>query len=310
VSNWCLKAFQVECQYEIQVKGNEPGPQLSGHTAQIYEDALYVYSGTKKGPSLWKYDLSKRYSFFDCWKFIVKESWALLNPACEGPGFSLEKFIWLMILGLRKHSSSFINENNMYIYGGTSSGQENPAKSDIFALNFSIIWNSLTFYKFLETLTWKRIQQQTAGGKRIDLHKGDLNGAVYQGYLVNFNQNPSYGSQISELSCWNIGINSFRYVLILHLDGNTWSTFDLQKGDFSSSRGNLIVYKNLLLVATSIERRFAIAILNLNSKKVFFKAFSQINRRWIVNWRITRTKTSQSIVYERRRIRHCVENSR
>jgi len=52
-----------------EIKVYKPGPRLYRHTAQIYQDVLYVYGGRKQdeGASrqdkLWKFDLSKFWLF-------------------------------------------------------------------------------------------------------------------------------------------------------------------------------------------------------------------------------------------------------
>ncbi len=119
---------------EINTSANQDKLQLSDHTAQIYQDSLYVYGGRKgqefyrNHPTneLWSFNLGKRRPFETL-------AWKLWKPLGESPG-------------PRERASSFLFDHHLCIYGGKGAVEGDPKIKDFFMLNLSNLLKILKFF--------------------------------------------------------------------------------------------------------------------------------------------------------------------
>jgi len=123
---------------------DENAPKVSGHTAAIYEDCLFVFGGRNTGAanvgnnSLWCYDLSIYLSQKD---FLIsqidKRAWKLCETVGEGPK-------------PKEGAKSWIKDGNLYIYGGSTRNSKNKVNySELFKLNLSKIYQRFNPAYFL-----------------------------------------------------------------------------------------------------------------------------------------------------------------
>ena len=127
---------------EINVNGEQLKVEM--HTAQIYNDCLYVYGGKiyklhyDKEKALWSFDLSQKFciSFSILNSLIDTLTWKMCQSSGEIPGLSSTNFRLLKSLDFKHRRSSFILQDNLYIYAGEEFYQDAYTK-DIFVLNLS-----------------------------------------------------------------------------------------------------------------------------------------------------------------------------
>jgi len=182
--------------FEVEgLENNQCGPKLRGHTAQIYNDCLYVYGGRNEnffaGPEedLWCFDL-------------VRGIWTQCQTSGEGPG-------------PRARASSFIIQDNLYIYGGEGKSRDNNSGlKDIFVLNLSKFSYLIQNQNLpVGSMIWMKLKQEETYLQGRDTFRGtELNSDLYKGNLIIVGD----GKRPDVLCCWNI-------------DSNTWFTFDIQK---------------------------------------------------------------------------------
>ena len=110
-------------------------PKVSGHTAAIYQDRLFVFGGRNRGTDhvsnnrLWCYDLSIYLSQNSpLISQIEKRTWTLCDTICRGPK-------------PKEGAKSWIKDGNFYVYGGfTRAGKNRINYSELFQLNLSKIF--------------------------------------------------------------------------------------------------------------------------------------------------------------------------
>jgi len=193
-------------------------PSLRNHTAQIYQDCFYVYGGetalSSSGNHPWCYDLNK-------------QTWNLCSTSGEGPRSG-------------KNPSSFIIEDNLYIYGTESHDPDKNKNIFVFVLN-------------LNSMKWTQLaQKENFFHDKAKSQK--LHGDISQGNLLILEENiiSNDDSQNNTLCCWNIASNS-------------WSTFEVQRIELDHSFGNPLVYKNSLFILGKNKSQLSLAILNLEN---------------------------------------------
>jgi len=229
ITSW--KPLQFKTEEIRQGKGGTYfSPEFKEHTAQIYNDCLYVYSGEYKKQenaedNVWCFDLQSKI-------------WKQCKTTGEGPGAQIA-------------ASSFIYQDNLYVYGGYASSLPMSSPEDISFLNLS-------------TMKWNRIQKQGFPNDIIDLQDITHNSGnnLYKGSLLILGDRRTgdnqhkFGRERSQdvLCCWSI-------------ESNSWSTFDIEEMRFRSEiPENLVVYNNLLLsCGTDDKQNLGMAILNLDN---------------------------------------------
>jgi len=143
--------------------------------------------------------------------------------------------IHLTSLGPRDRASSFIVQDNLYIYGGEGKSEDNGlGLKDIFVLNLS-------------SMKWTKLVQEETYLQERNIYQGtDLNSDLYKGNLIVVGD----GKRSDVLCCWNIGTNA-------------WSKFNIEKNESLHRTGNFIVYKDLLLSCAATSNGLGLNILNL-----------------------------------------------
>jgi len=143
----------------------------------------------------------------------------------------------LLNVGRRENVSSFVIGDDLYIYGGSCDGQ---TENSIFKINFNF-------------MTWKKLEQDY-----VDLwNKAD--GDVYKNHffmLVNSKDvsDTRFADHKGEVLCC---LNTSTY---------SWSSFAVGDIGVSGRTGNLVIYKNQLLVfGEDDENGLSMSILNLES---------------------------------------------
>ena len=218
--------------------------------------------------------------------------------------FTLETGIWsqCQLKGkgpeARSRASSFIFQDNFYVYGGTEKKNAQINHRELFVLNLSkflALKNSF----LLDTLVWSKLEQQVEFLARR--HEINLSTHIYHDHLILLGD--GCGDK-ETLFLYDISKNFFalkKPLKILIIVKNEWSTFQVGNIGLSSRYGRLFVYKNLLL-AFGIHGGLCMAILNLESNISLFLSLNPFIRHWNASiWNI-RKEGFKIIIYDWRGI--------
>jgi len=189
------KAFKWD--YEI-VHTQDLRPNLMHETAQIYNEFLYVSGQCLFGlgfseRELWTLNLSKKTLSF--YFLTLKEdlTWELCETYGEPPG-------------LMKTPSSFIIQDNLYLFGGS--------QKDIFELNLGKSLQKINNPMGIDSMNWTKLEQDVDYFDKVQMIKG---GGIYKDHFITLGHcQKDYSFEDYVLYCWNPSIPSSVPLINLH----------------------------------------------------------------------------------------------